>query len=526
MARLHAAPARGQRALQYASMNKENLPADAALRNSGAKIPPENPALRNSGVILLPDFALQAALRHRVDERPTAILSGAENKLTIYQLNAAARVEGVHAGMSSSQGLARCSHLRLLPRSPSEEAAATEALLECGFSCSPWVEATGEGVCTFELRRPRDERLGYRAITHLARLGLQARVGLASNPDLALLAAHAARPLLAVDDSRAFLARLPISALGPSAPVAQILRKWGIKTLGALSALPQEEVARRLGAEGHTLWERAAGRHERLLRLAAPPVAYEESMDFEYEVETIEPVLFVLRRFLEGLTLRLEAIYRVPSTLDLRLRFEDGQEYRREFRLPAPTANVETLFRVLHTHLENFTAPACVKSLHLAATPVRAPSEQFGLFETALRDPNRFLETIARLQALLGADRAGVVCREDTHRPDAFHLEPPDFLHLPEIDAVPELPAFGLPLRRFRPATPLRLEEGEAFPRHIQTEGISGQVCARRGPYRLAGGWWDQQAWACQEWDVQLAEGPLCRISRQESGWYLEGAYD
>ena len=79
-------------------------------------------------------------------------------------------------------------------------------------------------------------------------------------------------------------------------------------------------------------------------------------MEFEFEVQTLEPLLFVLRRFIEQLVLRLAAIYRVPAAMTLCLRFDDGQEHCRQFRIPAPTGNVETLFRVVHTHLENFVA--------------------------------------------------------------------------------------------------------------------------------------------------------------------------
>ena len=135
-----------------------------------------------------------------------------------------------------------------------------------------------------------------------------------------------------------------------------ILHRWGIGTLSALTALPAEAVTRRLGPEGHALWLHAAGRQQRLIRLASPPATFEEGMDFEYEVQTLEPFLFVLRRFIGQLVVRLEGIYRVPETLTLLLRLEDGSEYRREFRIPAPTGNVQTLFRVVHTHLENFTA--------------------------------------------------------------------------------------------------------------------------------------------------------------------------
>ena len=119
------------------------------------------------GVIVLPAFALQAALRHQpfeLRQEPVVILGGdGETKPIIYQCNNAATAAGVRGGMTSSQGLARCSVLRLLPRSPAQESAVAEALLESAFSCSPWVEATAEGVCTFELRdtRPADGCLGH-----------------------------------------------------------------------------------------------------------------------------------------------------------------------------------------------------------------------------------------------------------------------------------------------------------------------------------------------------------------------------
>ena len=191
-------------------------------------------------------------------------------KTVILQCNAAARNAGVEVGMTSSQGLGRCGSLRLLTRSLEQETTVATALLESAFSCSPWVEATADGVCTFELRHARSdpETLAGRVLEHLARLDLEARVGFAANPDLALLAAHAAEPLLVVEDARAFLADLPVAVLDPSPHAAAILQRWGIGTLGALGALPPQDLTRRLGPEGRALWERASGRSQRLLRLA------------------------------------------------------------------------------------------------------------------------------------------------------------------------------------------------------------------------------------------------------------------
>src|SRR6266566_7047910 len=138
--------------------------------------------------------------------------------------------------------------------------------------------------------------------------------------------------------------------------IIEILHKWGIHTLGQLAALNKEELAGRLGLEAMRMWERANGQSNRLLKLVRPPEAFEESFEFEHEIETAEPLLFMLRRFLEQLSLRLSAIYLVAKELTLRITFanppQDGsaeadkQVYERIFNIPQPTNDVDLLFRM------------------------------------------------------------------------------------------------------------------------------------------------------------------------------------
>src|SRR5438046_5527795 len=172
------------------------------------------------------------------------------------------------------------------------------------------------------------------------------------------------------------------------------------------------------------MWELVNWQSNLLLRLVRPPESFDESFEFEHEIETAEPLLFMLRRFLEQLTLRLSAIYLVAKELTLRITFSNKQNYERIFKIPQPTNDVDLLFRMLHTHLENFKSEYPITAVSLDAQPIKAASQQFGLFETTLRNPNQLSETLARLTALLGADRVGTPVLEETHRPDAFHLEP------------------------------------------------------------------------------------------------------
>ena len=88
--------------------------------------------------------------------------------------------------------------------------------------------------------------------------------------------------------------------------IFSILHKWGIHTLGEFAALEKDEIGLRLGPEAVHMWERAQGKTTRLLELTQPSESFEESFEFENEIETMEPLLFVLRRFLQQLSLRLE----------------------------------------------------------------------------------------------------------------------------------------------------------------------------------------------------------------------------
>ncbi len=289
-----------------------------------------------------------------------------------------------------------------------------------------------------------------------------------------------------------------------------LFHKWGVHTLGDLAALAPDELGLRLGPEAVRLWEQAAGKSMRLLRLIRPPENFEEQLEFEHEIETAEPLLFVLRRFLEQLSQRLGALYLVAQQLTLRLTFSDKTSYQHRFQIPDPTHSVEILFRLLQAHLENFRAENPIVAVALVALPARPARQQFDLFETPLRDPSRLHETLNRLTGLFGAARVGTPVREDSHRPDAFQLAPFSW-QLP--DAPNELVevVHGPALRRFRLPPALRPD---------------AKVIARAGPYRASGDWWDRQNWARTEWDAQLADGTLCRVREDAGGWQIEGAYD
>jgi protein ImuB len=166
--------------------------------------------------IYAPNFYLQAALRHRDTPvtQPAALIEEQEKKPVIMQLNKAAEDMGVRKGMTPSQALARCLQVAIKIRSRPQEAVMHDIFLHFAFTLSPYVEATAPGICTIQFTD--DQNLFgklSRVIEQLKRTEIMAQAGIADAPDISLLAAHLARPVLEIDETKEFLDPLPIETL-------------------------------------------------------------------------------------------------------------------------------------------------------------------------------------------------------------------------------------------------------------------------------------------------------------------------
>ncbi|HYT60474.1 MAG TPA: hypothetical protein VEL06_09900, partial [Haliangiales bacterium] len=166
-------------------------------------------------VIHLPQFSLQAALRHKPElwTKPVALVDPVLTTPRVCDITEAARRIGVTAGLTPTQALARCREIIIRHRSPGQESAATDAALQCAYAFSPNIENTAPGTVTLDLRglaeftgctlparrdgeRPEDaepcrtfQRWAERLRADLASLNLRARIGIGPTPNVARHAA-------------------------------------------------------------------------------------------------------------------------------------------------------------------------------------------------------------------------------------------------------------------------------------------------------------------------------------------------
>jgi len=499
--------------------------------------------------------------------------SSTDDKGWIVQADPRTLAAGVQIGMSATQAIARCEKISLLRREPDLERRAFRALLQFAGTIAPRIEATGAGIVTIDLRSaqmPTDlselEDLAARALGDgMDSCGLDLVCGMAPNPELALLASRRADPICILQQEKTLpvtssegigegsesesesggVGDLPLSVLNPPPPLAAILGTWGIDTVGQFVGLPRAELVERLGTAGAELWDQASGKGHRLLRLEREKVRYHQVRQLDFQIDSLEPLLFLLRRMLEELLVRIASDYLAPSSMALVLGFASKERRRSELRLPEPSCDIELLFRLLHTHLDGVTAGSPIEALSLELLPGLPTGKQQNLFERGIRDPHRLADTLAQIGAIVGPEHVGCPVSESTHQPDSFRVEPFDpsgegggqggsenIDGSSQMDFIDRTPKWGLPLRRLRPPEPIDVLErrlpgatGRGRPAEIRRGRFPGRITDTAGPWLLSGDWWGRHGWRTEEWDVELAEGGLLRIARQGGKWQLEGVY-
>ncbi len=488
--------------------------------------------------LYIPNFTMAAALRNLSEERetPCAILaphSGkiSKDKLPLLAVNGAARVTGIAAGWPLNRSLVRCPSLKVISADPKAEVSLREDLVCLGESLTADLELTAADALILDLsyrRAPKDAILGELSLD-----GADLWQGFAVTPDLAHLAARD-RELHGSIVTPADLARLPINrlaAFSPQGDTLTILGWWGINTLGDFMNLPRQALAERLGPEAGQWHDVLHGKHSRLLRLHRPPESLAQRMEFEDAMFTLDPMIFSLKRLLHTLAGRLASRALAAGLLDLRLILESGEEVTRRIRLPDPQTAVEGMLSPLQTWLDSLRLEAGVVAMELDAEATFADSSQREWFGRQLPHPERWAETLAQLEALLGPGRVGIPVPGDSHAPDAFILRPAGAKHSEAFPPRADRPDCPVPLTRYRPPRPVVVAhewiDRRPVPLALLTGSHPGEIIARRGPFPASGAWWEPpDGWQRLEWDIQIESRHLLRLVLETPDrWQLEGIY-
>ena len=477
----------------------------------------------------------------------------------IHAASDAARAAGLRPGARVVDAQAAHPDLAVHPADPGGDRAALGRMAGWARRWCPWTapegadegtgEGAGEGAGGIVMDLTGSDHLHggpAAALEEIERrfgsLGLRARAAIAPTRGAAWALARygeGSRLVLTGDALGSALAALPARALRIDAEDARLLDRLGLKTVGALAALPRAALQRRFPASGRASsvliqLDRALGRlPEPVEPVGAPP-------RFLARARLSEPV-FDAAPHLPGLARDLAAALaregRGARLLLLTIYRVEGDWRSEEVGVAAATRDPDHMVRLLGGRLERIDPGFGFDLLVLEAPRTEAVSARQSHLD-GRRDPDRDLAAlIDRLSAHLGAASVTWTDLRQTYRPE--RMERPR----PALSGPPQ----PVPPRALRPDRPIRLFDSpeelrvlyampDGPPLRFTWRRVAFRVVKREGPERIAPEWWrDRPGTRLRDyWKVEVEDGRRLWLFREglhgdgrgdDPRWFLHGLF-
>ena len=454
--------------------------------------------------IMVADFSIAAIVR----SNPAligAVLAIARSLAPHAELDTVsprARELGMRPGMTIAQARAVSSELVVVNTSAAAESSAHAALLDAAESVSPVVEGGAPGCVWIDLaglgRIYNDENeIAAEIVRRVRRVGLEPAAGVASNKELAHLAARCGGVrVIEAGREREFLDWLPLDMLGLGKSdrgddLETTLARWGMRRLGELARLSPDAVGTRLGRRGVELVRLARGGTHSPVTARRRAELFTESVELEYAVETLEPLAFIMRAQLERLAERLELRGLVAGDVTLAFGMSGHRNFSRRVPIAAGSNDVRAILTLINLNLEAAPPQAGVESVRVDIEPRASRPAQTDMFLPPAPAPDKLATTMARLAALCGPGNVGTLSAENSHRPEATRLgafAPPAPPPIPESAAPKNVTQ--LVIRAIRPAREVEVMCTRNIPEFVRGENLGARVVSIAGPWRRDGEWW------------------------------------
>ncbi len=520
-------------------------------------------------VVRCPDWPVRSAMSaagvdpEGADEIPAAVVFANQ----VVSTTPAARAEGVRRGLRRREAQSRCPRLVVLPPDPARDARAFEPVVAAVAELAPGVEVIRAGVCAVAARGPAryfgSDRVVVDRLSRFVaeRTRAVATVGVADGRFAAALAAqqHAVVPR---GGSRTFLAPYPVETLTvPDLP--DVLRRLGLRTLGAFAQLPSRDVLARFGPAGARAHRLARGLDDRPLaaRPAAPELAVQTELD--PPVERVDTAAFAAKALAEELHEGLARRGLACTRVAIEAQTEHGEQLIRLWRhegVLTPAAIADRVRWQLDGWLSG-SARALPRGG--SATPVERPTAgivllrlvpdevmpyggmQLGLWGGMGEADERAGRVLARVQGMLGPDRVltavlgggrdpgdqvRLVPWGDERVPDR-PVEQPWPGRLPAPSPATVLPAPVPAEVTDEAGVPVGVTERFVVTGRPARLALAGrppvEIAAWAGPWPADERWWDPPT-ASSRARFQLVgtDGTAWLVTRDRTGWHLEATYD
>jgi protein ImuB len=414
-------------------------------------------------------------------------------------VDAGAAALGLHPGQKVTDAAALVPDLATAEAEPTADEGALAALAEWCARFSPAVAMDPPDGLILDITGVDHLWGGEAAMmadlaAHLSRNGIPARAAIAGSPGAAWALAHFGpdRAIAPPGEEGAWLSPLPPAALRLSAVDAAQIARLGLRSIGALAALPRGGTGTRFGPEVMRRLDQALGGAGEALAYRRPPCPWFVRLAFAEPISVPEDLARVASDIAALLCARLEAESRGARRFDLAFHRLDGVAERRAIGLALPGRDAAAVARLFLPLLETVDPGFGIEVVTLAAREVEAlDARQPSLAPHGEAGEEGLAPFIDRLVNRLGD---GVVWRDEafaSHAPERAARRRPPLSRAPAPgggwDA--ERPR---PLRLFRRPEPIEVVAPvpDDPPVLFHWRGKARRVRRAEGPERLGQEWW------------------------------------
>jgi len=275
-----------------------------------------------------------------------------------------AREFGIHSAMPISEAWRRCPDAVYLPVNGELYARESRRIRAILGSFTPDVEPVSIDEAFLDVthslhlfartKRELAERIQRRVYDDTQ---LTCSIGVAPAKMVAKIASDLEKPrgivVVEPEEVEAFLRPLPVGRLwGVGAKTRAALEALGVRTIGDLADLPEDELSRRFGKHGGHLWKLAHGIDDREVEEGEPAKSVGHEHTFPTDTADRRLLAATLMDLCEQVAQRLHRAGLRGRTVTLKLRFQDFTTLTRAKTLDEPVADGATLYQVATGNLE------------------------------------------------------------------------------------------------------------------------------------------------------------------------------
>ncbi|MTD56309.1 DNA polymerase Y family protein [Amycolatopsis pithecellobii] len=476
--------------------------------------------------------------------------------------SAIARVAGVQRGVRRREAQARCPELTVFASDEGRDARLFEPIAAAVEELVVGVEVVHPGLVVV----PVDGAAGYfggeQALAELlldqvsAHTGVECQIGIADGLFGATLAAHRS-VIVQRGSTKDFLAPLSVAVLDQPdterTELVDLLRRLGLRTLGAFAELTGRDVVSRFGTTGLLAHRLARGQSERPPHRRRPPPELSVGQELDPPLDRVDAAVFLAKTLAGRFHAGLAAHGLACTRLGIYAATERGEELSRVWCCAEPLTAQGIADRVRWQfegwlNARNRPTGGAVRLRLEPEETVEGASLQLGLWRGGMSEQDeRAGRALVRVQSMLGPESAFTAVLDGGRGPaERARLVPwgdrREVTSPPEMTWPGRLPAPS-PATVFAEPVPARVTDaaGQAvsLTRRQGFEAPPSMVTLPRTKPRQvldwAGPWLVEPRWGetggCVRIQVLLAGEPelavlLTGTFQESPKWTVEGVYD